>query len=362
MRKLSEERDSGKRESLTDWRRLLLRLVMTVFLLGVKDWGQSVAYAGEFGGFDVDIGADEGILDNWEDEPEADTAPVPGASDPGSSDPEQKENPGSGEGNYESANNSSKTENVQEKIENSTGGANSAENNTKNNTAAVAPANKNTENKNTKTSTDEKSSEKNLNSNNSSSENNVSARQNGSKNEEKPGDNTAERSESTVKEKKEAAQKKEEKAKSEITEHPKEEITKPPKEDTREEHLKYTAAGTVFTAVGMAKISPEFKFYNSNDENKEKYKKTDENNNKTIQFEHIEIVLAGEYPEIQIIRSAAELDVTILSLRLNGEEVFWHQQGDTLILDQPITEKKNTVKLLAAVDGRRIVQMAIWEF
>ena len=56
------------------------------------------------------------------------------------------------------------------------------------------------------------------------------------------------------------------------------------------------------------------------------------------------------------------MDITILSLRLNGEEVFWHQQGDKLIFDRPVTEKKNSVKLLAIIDGSRIVQMPVWEF
>ena len=75
-----------------------------------------------------------------------------------------------------------------------------------------------------------------------------------------------------------------------------------------------------------------------------------------------ETVPVNEYPEIQVIRTTGEQDVTILSLNLNGDEIFWHQKGDTLIFDQPITAKENTVKVIAVIDGRRIVHMPIWEF
>lgn len=44
-------------------------LVVTVILLVIKG-GVLYTYGGEFGGFDIDIGADEGIFDNWEEEVE----------------------------------------------------------------------------------------------------------------------------------------------------------------------------------------------------------------------------------------------------------------------------------------------------
>ena len=87
-----------------------------------------------------------------------------------------------------------------------------------------------------------------------------------------------------------------------------------------------------------------------------------DNKNSTIRFVHEETVPVNEYPEIQVIRTTGEQDVTILSLNLNGDEIFWHQKGDTLIFDQPITAKENTVKVIAVIDGRRIVHMPIWEF
>ena len=41
-------------------------LMVTVILLITKV-GILYTYGGEFGGFDIDIGADEGIFDNWEE-------------------------------------------------------------------------------------------------------------------------------------------------------------------------------------------------------------------------------------------------------------------------------------------------------
>ena len=69
-------------------------LVVTVILLITKG-DMLYVYGGEFGGFDIDIGADEGIFDNWEEAVE---------ENQGTTEPEQKEN-GNSNGN-ESNNNS----------------------------------------------------------------------------------------------------------------------------------------------------------------------------------------------------------------------------------------------------------------
>ena len=68
-------------------------LMVTVILLITKV-GILYTYGGEFGGFDIDIGADEGIFDNWEE----------AEGNQETTEPEQKEN-GSSNGN-ESNNNS----------------------------------------------------------------------------------------------------------------------------------------------------------------------------------------------------------------------------------------------------------------
>ena len=61
--------------------------MVTVILLITKV-GILYTYGGEFGGFDIDIGADEGIFDNWEE----------AEGNQETTEPEQKEN-GSSNGN-----------------------------------------------------------------------------------------------------------------------------------------------------------------------------------------------------------------------------------------------------------------------
>ena len=322
MKKRDKEKTKGKRRRLVSVRKFWMWLIMAISLLMPKDGIWDLVYAGEFGGFDVDIGTDEGIFDNWENEPEMEG---PEVEEPETKKPEadqellipgQEEGNGSKEENEEKPDNN-RTENIQEKTENRP----------------------DTTNRDT-----------GEDSNSNFSEHNGSVGQSGSENEENTQDNTSAKSEATNREKNTPVQKKTKKTKIKITEPPK------------EEPLKFTAAGTAFTAAGMTKISPKPQKLNDNDENSGKNEKIEENDNKIIEFKHIKTVPAKEYPEIRMIRSTEEMDVTILSLRLNGEEIFWHQQGDKLIFDQPVTEKKNSVKLLAMIDGNRIVQMPVWEF
>lgn len=392
-------------------------LMVTVILLITKV-GILYTYGGEFGGFDIDIGADEGIFDNWEE----------AEGNQETTEPEQKEN-GSSNGN-ESNNNSNSdsanggtssndiendgnnnSHNSGSSNDNNSGNNNSNNNNNNNNNnsnagaglsktengdntgdeegwekpqaagserrpkenrkeikkensvTAASPANKNAENKKTNINAD--NSANGTESKSNTTKNTSRVKKDSSKSKEEKSEDTAadeniSESRITARETKNTDRKKADRSKAKITESPKKENTS--------EHLKLTGAGTVFTAVGMTKISRKLGFYNKNDENIEKNENINKNNNinddknSTICFAHEETVPVNEYPEIQVIRTIAEQDVTILSLNLNGDEIFWHQEGDTLVFDQPITAKENTVKVIAVIDGRRIVHMPIWEF
>lgn len=392
-------------------------LMVTVILLITKV-GILYTYGGEFGGFDIDIGADEGIFDNWEE----------AEGNQETTEPEQKEN-GSSNGN-ESNNNSNSdsanggtssndiendgnnnSHNSGSSNDNNSGNNNSNNNNNNNNNnsnagaglsktengdntgdeegwekpqaagserrpkenrkeikkensvTAALPANKNAENKKTNINVD--NSANGTESKSNTTKNTPRVKKDSSKSKEEKSEDTAadeniSESRITARETKNTDRKKADRSKAKITESPKKENTS--------EHLKLTGAGTVFTAVGMTKISRKLGFYNKNDENIEKNENINKNNNinddknSTICFAHEETVPVNEYPEIQVIRTIAEQDVTILSLNLNGDEIFWHKEGDTLVFDQPITAKENTVKVIAVIDGRRIVHMPIWEF
>ena len=392
--------------------------LMVTVILFITKVGILYTYGGEFGGFDIDIGADEGIFDNWEE----------AEGNQETTEPEQKEN-GSSNGN-ESNNNSNSdsanggtssndiendgnnnSHNSGSSNDNNSGNNNSNNNNNNNNNnsnagaglsktengdntgdeegwekpqaagserrpkenrkeikkensvTAASPANKNAENKKTNINAD--NSANGTESKSNTTKNTSRVKKDSSKSKEEKSEDTAadeniNESRITARETKNTDRKKADRSKAKITESPKKENTS--------EHLKLTGAGTVFTAVGMTKISRKLGFYNKNDENIEKNENINKNNNinddknSTICFAHEETVPVNEYPEIQVIRTIAEQDVTILSLNLNGDEIFWHQEGDTLVFDQPITAKENTVKVIAVIDGRRIVHMPIWEF
>ena len=386
--------------------------LMVTVILFITKVGILYTYGGEFGGFDIDIGADEGIFDNWEE----------AEGNQETTEPEQKEN-GSSNGN-ESNNNSNNdsanggissndiendgnnnSHNSGSSNDNNSGNNNSNNNNSnagaglsktengdntgdkegwekpqaagserrpkenkkENSVTAASPANKNAENKKTNINADNIDNGTEAKSNTTKKTPRVEknrAKSKEEKSEDTAADENISESRITARETKNTDRKKENRAKAKITECSKKENTS--------EYLKLTGAGTVFTAVGMAKTSHGLGFYNRNDENREKNENTDKNTDKnnninddensTIRFVHEETVPVNEYPEIQVIRTTGEQDVTILSLNLNGDEIFWHQEGDTLIFDQPITAKENTVKVIAVIDGRRIVHMPIWEF
>ena len=391
--------------------------LMVTVILFITKVGILYTYGGEFGGFDIDIGADEGIFDNWEE----------AEGNQETTEPEQKENGGNNgnESNNNSNNDSANGGTSSNDIENdgnnnshnsgisndNNSGNNNSNNNNNNNSnsnagaglsktengdntgdeegwekpqaagserrpkenrkeikkensvTAASPANKNAENKKTNINAD--NSANGTESKSNTTKNTSRVKKDSSKSKEEKSEDTAadeniNESRITARETKNTDRKKADRSKAKITESPKKENTS--------EHLKLTGAGTVFTAVGMTKISRKLGFYNKNDENIEKNENINKNNNinddknSTICFAHEETVPVNEYPEIQVIRTIAEQDVTILSLNLNGDEIFWHQEGDTLIFDQPITAKENTVKVIAVIDGRRIVHMPIWEF
>ena len=387
--------------------------LMVTVILFITKVGILYTYGGEFGGFDIDIGADEGIFDNWEEAEGNQETTEPEQKENGSSNGNESNNnsnndsanggissndienddnndshnsgssndnnSGNNNGNNSSNSNAgaglSKTENGDntgdkegwEKPQAAGSERRPKENKKENSVTAASPANKNAENKKTNINADNIDNGTEAKSNTTKKTPRVkkdSSKSKEEKSEDTAADENISESRITARETKNTDRKKENRAKAKITECSKKENTS--------EYLKLTGAGTVFTAVGMAKTSHGLGFYNRNDENREKNENTDKNTDKnnninddensTIRFVHEETVPVNEYPEIQVIRTTGEQDVTILSLNLNGDEIFWHQKGDTLIFDQPITAKENTVKVIAVIDGRRIVHMPIWEF
>ena len=371
------------------WRAGAIVIIMAGIICGGI---HSQIYAGEFGGFDIDIGGDGGTFDDWTEEPEAPQEPAK---------PEQSPNGGSSASSPETNNNNSTSSSGTNNNSNASGsGANnngSVNNPETSNNSSEGSQGENTSSNEGGSWGNPNGNENSYGGNNGSGEssygnhNNNSPTENyeqnagasegyyasndnssGAGNNENTNPSYALNSQS----KKSSdgtgnKASKEKKSASTTDEKAKEKPEENPKEDSKEDSKKIsptaapsvhkiTALGTVFSAVGMAKNSPELKFYNSNHENKEETQNTDENYNKTIYFHHAKTVSINEYPEIKLVKTEENQDVTILSLRLNGEEASWHQEGDALILDEPITKKTNFIELLAVLDGKKIVKMPVW--
>ena len=81
MRKISNRKGIYSHSIWNNFRKPGIYLMVTVILFITKV-GILYTYGGEFGGFDIDIGADEGIFDNWEE----------AEGNQETTEPEQKEN------------------------------------------------------------------------------------------------------------------------------------------------------------------------------------------------------------------------------------------------------------------------------
>ena len=342
------------------WTKICLVMIMTLLMTG---GGGRCLYAGEFGGFDIDIGAEEDIFENWEEgSGESQETTEPELKDSESSREEKPEsvNKSSNERNNECSNESSNNNsNVSNNDSANSGGDNSHNNNNNSNTGEASQSKTESSGKSSDTeSSADVASLANNSAKNKKTDNPANANDNAKRKDFKSKEETLNSAASSEGQSLPSEKKDENPSKTDE----KTINSKIPKVESAVDRRKFTAFGTVSTAIGMAKTSPELKFYNSNDENKDIHEKITENNNKNIYFEHPEFVPENEYPRIRIIRRAEDQDVTILSLRFNYEEIFFHQEGDTLIFDQPVIRKRNRINLLAVIDGRRIVLMPVWEF
>ena len=295
------------------------RWIMGAIAAGVLCGSSRQGYAGEFGGFDIDIGTEEEIFDNWEEEPE--------------------ESAGMPEENVE------KQEERAEEPETRKGETRREEG---------KPEVRETEPKREegKPVVREKEPER-------------EARKPEVREKEPKRETEPKREKGTPEERTEEPERKEEpeiKEKPERDEEPEVITVKHEMDENEQKRSRCTALGTVLTAVGMAKISPDLKYYNNNDENTEKTQNNNDYNNNTIYFEHENSIPEGEYPKIKIINTKEEQDVTILSVRMNQEEISWYLEGDTLVLEQPVTEKTSVIELIAVTDGKMLVSMPAWEF
>lgn len=285
------------------------RWIMGAIAAGVLCGSSRQGYAGEFGGFDIDIGTEEEIFDNWEEEPEESAGmPEENVEKQEERAEEPEENAGKSEERVEES--EEKAGKPEERVEEPEVRAGKPEESVKKPEVRAEKPKKNIG----KPEVREKEPER-------------------------------------------------EKGKPEERKEEPEVITvKPEMDENEQKRSRCTALGTVLTAVGMAKTSPDLKYYNNNDENIEKTQNNNDYNNNTIYFEHENSIPEGEYPKIKIVNTKEEQDVTILSVRMNQEESSWYLEGDTLVLEQPVTEETSVIELIVVADGKMLVSMPAWEF
>ena len=348
-----------KRSKMYKWK------VAVLFVLLLESVYCKGSYAGEFGGFDIDIGAEGEETAEWEEIPAPDPEP-----------PAQLENTDSNE-KTENENNANEENRTDQNQEPSGGGgwngeegvdrtARDAENHTEgNDTGRGDTGRSNTEGTDAAgNNTVRNDTVRNDTVRNHTERNNIV--KNDTVNDRIKNDtaeNNGVKSTSSVKDKA-------------LKENQTSDKSMEEQKSARPKG-KYimTGLGIASAATGTSKVSMKMKFYNSNDENTDKTEIEEEINNNQVFFAHKKTVQKNEFPAIKIQNINSSLkdsskeknfkkqpDITILSLRLNGKEVSWHQDGNLLILEQRIREKKNYVELLAVAEGNQIISMPIWEF
>ena len=338
-----------KRSKMYKWK------VAVLFVLFLESVYCKGSYAGEFGGFDIDIGAEGEETAEWEEIPAPDPEPPTQSENTDSNEKTENENNANEENqtdqNQINQNQTDQNQTDQNQEPSGCGGWNGEEGGDR----TAQNAENQVEGKNTGRSNTE---ETDAAGNNTVRNDTVNDRI-----ENDTAENNGVKSTSSVKDK---ALKENQTSDKSMEEQ---------KSARPKGKCIMTGLGIASAAAGTSKVSLKMKFYNSNDENTDKTEIEEGINNNQVFFAHKKTVQKNEFPAIKIQNINSSLkdsskeknfkkqpDITILSLRLNGKEVSWHQEGNLLILEQRIREKKNYVELLAVAEGNQIISMPIWEF
>lgn len=343
-----------KRSKMYKWK------VAVLFVLFLESVYCKGSYAGEFGGFDIDIGAEGEETAEWEEIPAPDPEP-----------PTQSENTDSNEKTENENNANEENQTDQNQInQNQTDQNQTDQNQTDQNQEPSGCGGWNGEEGGDRTAQNAENQVEGKNTGRSNTEETDAAGNNTVRNdtvndriENDTAENNGVKSTSSVKDK---ALKENQTSDKSMEEQ---------KSARPKGKCIMTGLGIASAAAGTSKVSLKMKFYNSNDENTDKTEIEEGINNNQVFFAHKKTVQKNEFPAIKIQNINSSLkdsskeknfkkqpDITILSLRLNGKEVSWHQEGNLLILEQRIREKKNYVELLAVAEGNQIISMPIWEF
>ena len=118
------------------------------------------------------------------------------------------------------------------------------------------------------------------------------------------------------------------------------------------------AGGPVIASTGISLLSTPLKYYNNINNNKKKDTKYKEKYTEKEIFQDITEKTENGMVNITLFQ---DVDITIVSLRLNGQEASWHWEEGKIFLDSPVSKKDSTVEMAVLVNGSQIVFSPVWK-
>ena len=118
------------------------------------------------------------------------------------------------------------------------------------------------------------------------------------------------------------------------------------------------AVGPVIASTGISLLSTPLKYYNNINNNKKKGTKYKEKYTEKEIFQDITEKTENGMVNITLFQ---DVDITIVSLRLNGQEASWHWEEGKIFLDSPVSKKDSTVEMAVLVNGSQILFSPVWK-
>lgn len=127
---------------------------------------------------------------------------------------------------------------------------------------------------------------------------------------------------------------------------------------TEENLFQLAAAGPVIASTGISLLSVPLKYYNNINNN---IKKIEKSRKKYTEKEIFQGITEKDENDMVCITLLQDVDVTIVSLRLNGQEASWYSENRKIFLDSPVSKKNSIVEMVVLVNGVQLCSSPVWE-
>lgn len=125
-----------------------------------------------------------------------------------------------------------------------------------------------------------------------------------------------------------------------------------------EKLFQFAAAGPVIASTGISLLSAPLKYYNNINNN---IKKIAKSRKKYTEKEIFQGITEKDENDMVCITLLQDVDVTIVSLRLNGQEASWYSENRKIFLDSPVSKKNSIVEMVVLVNGVQLCSSPVWE-